>query len=431
MPTSMFRSPRMGVASPRTLAQRNYITPKHPLCLRNNINNIFRRHSNKLVRVLVAASSSDETPPLIDTSTPAENEEPSTQPTEPPSAPFEASVDTSSAPTIAPSGPVTWRGLLQITADKVVKNIWPLLLVHAVCDALIFCLHRLSHRLTNELAVNLLGGGALTPAAIGNMWWLSADSAVANFQTGYQILTVIVFLLAFPVNMLLKTFASCATILICRDDVGETIEKTPWWRPIIGMWRAVPAVRGIWPTVSSIWTRVFTVELLVSAAAIPLQFASLALFTLPLTLPIILALQAAAPAAVLEERSGIDAIKRSRDLVKPIRWTLAIPFVGLVVGQRLAEALKGHLLASMPPRFYKELIEIPGGLLIGGLILSVLLSRMQDVLPYAAFSESKRLESNAETSASSSVVQSGEGSSIEGKKGGEESSEGGNIPAAA
>ena len=279
-----------------------------------------------------------------------------------------------------------------MTAEKVFNNIWPLLLVHLVCDAFIFSLHRISHRITNEMAVNILGGGVLSPAAIGNMWWLSSDPAIANFETGYQYLTVTVFLLAFPVNMLLKTLASCATILICRDDVGEMVERTPWWHPIAGMWRALPAVRAVWPTVASIWTRVFTVELLVSAAAIPLQFASLALITLPLTLPIILALQAAAPAAVLEDRGGIDAIKRSRDLIKPIRWTLAIPFVGLVVGQRLAEAVKGQLLASMPPRFYKELIEIPGGLLIGGLVLSVLLSRMQDVLPYTAFTEAKRKE---------------------------------------
>ena len=34
----------------------------------------------------------------------------------------------------------------------------------------------------------------------------------------------------------------------------------------------------------------------------------------------------------------------------PLRWQLAVPFVGLVVAQRLVEALKGALLTSMPPR---------------------------------------------------------------------------------
>lgn len=34
------------------------------------------------------------------------------------------------------------------------------------------------------VAVRLLGGGLLTPAAIGNMWWLNTDPAIANFKTG-------------------------------------------------------------------------------------------------------------------------------------------------------------------------------------------------------------------------------------------------------
>lgn len=34
------------------------------------------------------------------------------------------------------------------------------------------------------VAVRLLGGGALTPAAIGNMWWLNTDPNIANFTTG-------------------------------------------------------------------------------------------------------------------------------------------------------------------------------------------------------------------------------------------------------
>lgn len=30
------------------------------------------------------------------------------------------------------------------------RNLWPLLLAHLLCDTLVFILHRLSHRLTNE-----------------------------------------------------------------------------------------------------------------------------------------------------------------------------------------------------------------------------------------------------------------------------------------
>jgi hypothetical protein len=307
--------------------------------------------------------------------------------------------DDSSTSSLSPTSsspkdqPVNWRGLLSLAATQVKQNIWPLLLVHCICDVLIFFLHRCSHRLTNELAVNLLGGGALTPAAIGNMWWLSADPAISNFQTGYQILTIIVFLLAFPVNIVLKTVGTCFTIFICKDEAGKKINSnTPWWRPVMGMKRAVPAVRALLSQVSAVWKRVFVVELLVSAAVIPLQFASLAVITLPLTLPLILSLYAAAPIAALDGLHGLDAVKRSHKLIKPIRWALAIPFVGLVVSARGAEALKGQMLAAMPPRFYKELIELPAALLIGGFVLSLLLSRMQDVLPYVAFTEAKRKE---------------------------------------
>ena len=48
--------------------------------------------------------------------------------------------------------------------------------------------------------------------------------------------------------------------------------------------------------------------------------------------------------------SGLAAIKRSWALVRPLRWQLAGPFVGLVVAQRLLDAGKGWLLTSMPPR---------------------------------------------------------------------------------
>ena len=51
----------------------------------------------------------------------------------------------------------------------------------------------------------------------------------------------------------------------------------------------------------------------------PEQFASLAVVTLPLTLPFILDLQAAAAAAGLEGLRGMEAIRRSRQLMRRIR----------------------------------------------------------------------------------------------------------------
>lgn len=81
------------------------------------------------------------------------------------------------------------------------------------------------------------------------------------------------------------------------------------------------------------------------------QFASLAVVTLPITLPFLLDLQAAGAAAVLEGVGGLRAIKRSAALMRRIRWRLAVPFVGITLALRLLDAAKGYLLAHMPPRW--------------------------------------------------------------------------------
>jgi hypothetical protein len=50
----------------------------------------------------------------------------------------------------APVRSVNWRQFLEEAARLVRKNVWVLLMIHFTCDALVFVLHRLSHRLTNE-----------------------------------------------------------------------------------------------------------------------------------------------------------------------------------------------------------------------------------------------------------------------------------------
>ncbi|KAL4439735.1 hypothetical protein ABPG75_002736 [Micractinium tetrahymenae] len=261
------------------------------------------------------------------------------------------------------------------------RNLWPLVVVHGVTDALVFLLHRLSHRATNEVAVRLLGGGMLTPAAIGNMWWLNTDPAIANFRTGYQLFTFAFFLLAFPLNVAIKTWASCATILLCRQARQPGCTDAP--------------LLSCAPQVATLWCPVFVVELLVAAVVVPAQFASLAVVTLPLTLPIILELQAAGPVAALEGGRGVAAMKRSRQMLRSLRWQLAVPFVGLVLAGRLLEGAKASLLNSLPSRFYQELVELPLLVLLGGSLLSILIARMQDVLPMVAYWEARHAEALA------------------------------------
>lgn len=154
--------------------------------------------------------------------------------------------------------------------------------------------------------------------------------------------------------------------------------------------------------VAALWRPVFIVELLVAAVVVPAQFASLAVITLPFTLPLIVELQAAGPAAALEGAllvplqlkcvalivgraavtaavsldgarrcvrcqqrpsirlsclagvRGTAAMARSRALLRGLRWQLAVPFVGLVVAGRLLEGAKAALLSNLPPRWAGE-----------------------------------------------------------------------------
>ena len=69
----------------------------------------------------------------------------------------------------------------------------------------------------------------------------------------------------------------------------------------------IPPVRSMYKNISCIWPkmrtslgRVWLVDLLVAVRVLPLQFASLLLVTLPITMPRLLALQLANPASVVE-----------------------------------------------------------------------------------------------------------------------------------
>lgn len=115
----------------------------------------------------------------------------------------------------------------------IVRNFWSMAFIFALCDLLQFGLHRISHRLTNEVSVMLFSGRGVSADAIGtttrralfdefdprlnvlfdfddnelcfsptyhllsagNMWWLSNDPTIMNFSTGYQPTSLVFFLL--------------------------------------------------------------------------------------------------------------------------------------------------------------------------------------------------------------------------------------------
>ncbi|KAI7840901.1 hypothetical protein COHA_005429 [Chlorella ohadii] len=285
-------------------------------------------------------------------------------------------------------GRPTWLSLLRGCMRLVQANLWPLLLVHCLADAAVFLLHRASHRITNQVAAASLH---LDLSQV-NPWYPVADPAVANFQTGYLPLSALFFLLALPLTVLLKSWASVATIQLCQGTVHTQPDGSApaaWWQPLRGIREGLAALRVLRPQVAALWRRVFAVELLlqlaVAAAVVPSSLSAWGVATLPFALVLVLDLQAAAPAAVAEGLGGKPAVQRSRQLLRSLRWQLAIPFVGLLLGGRALEFAKASLLSSMPARFYTHLVEIPVAVLVGGTALQLWFALWRDVLPFAAY----------------------------------------------
>lgn len=50
----------------------------------------------------------------------------------------------------APAHSQRWRAMLLSCWRLLQRSLWPLVVAHGVTDALVFLLHRLSHRATNE-----------------------------------------------------------------------------------------------------------------------------------------------------------------------------------------------------------------------------------------------------------------------------------------
>lgn len=134
------------------------------------------------------------------------------------------------------------------------------------------------------------------------------------------------------------------------------------------------------------------VDLLVAVRAIPLQGLSLFLIPVPWTLPRILNLQLASPVSLFDGTTschkepqrrrggceawwrsvqngcsailhagehGDDALKKSAQLVEPIRKVLAGPYVGLLLTPKLLAFLGRLFLTSLSPRIAKDVPEIP------------------------------------------------------------------------
>lgn len=274
----------------------------------------------------------------------------------------------------------SWNVSAQLV-KSVTENVGALLLVFLVTESASFLANRVFHRLTNELAISILG---ISLDAVGNPWWLSTNPALDQVNT-YQLITGAVFIIAFPLNVLIRTFQSIYFFLLCKGEgaVGVrsfgTSNGSTKWRDTL------KRCKLLFPSVISLCSSVLLVELFVSIVVVPLQFASLLVFTLPITLPLIMSVQTSVPVAIEENLRGLNALRRSQELMKPIKWSASLPFVGIIVSQRLVEMGKDKIIQAIPQRFYFELIEIPLVIIFVGTIASLFLAMARSVMPYACY----------------------------------------------
>ncbi|EFJ43781.1 hypothetical protein VOLCADRAFT_96154 [Volvox carteri f. nagariensis] len=152
---------------------------------------------------------------------------------------------------------------------------------------------------------------------------------------------------------------------------------------------------GVLPEAGRAFRRVWLVDLQFNMRALPLQ--GLCLLVLPAVwaLPRLMRIQLALPAAVLEGQAGRDALNRSSSLMTSSLAAYGMPFAAVLAAGRLLEYIQGVVLVLIPPRWWREVVEVP--LLIAGafLLLKAAVHRLQDLLPLAAYLELTQQEQEA------------------------------------
>jgi hypothetical protein len=193
--------------------------------------------------------------------------------------------------------------------------------------------------------------------------------------------------------------------------------------PTCGLAAAADAARAALATPGLLW-RAWCADLWASAQSVPLQALALAVVPAPWAVPRLLAIQLAVPAAVLVDTrgggrgsgggqqqegaiaatdgqkasplllffrrtlaSGQHSVRLSCALMQGFRARYAWPFVAAYALGRLVEAARDVLVATVPPRWWADVPEIP---LVGTAALVAvrfLVARAVELLPLAVFLE--------------------------------------------
>ena len=85
----------------------------------------------------------------------------------------------------------------------------PLRSAHGTCLALTECL--------TAVVMQVL---SISPADLGNLWFLGPNPGVATFASRYNILVQLAYVPAFPLTILARTVATSAIALLCCRHPG-------------------------------------------------------------------------------------------------------------------------------------------------------------------------------------------------------------------
>jgi hypothetical protein len=162
--------------------------------------------------------------------------------------------------------------------------------------------------------------------------------------------------------------------------------------------------------VKDVWARqvrgklrqLWEVDIRFNLWSLPLQAACLAVLPVFWAFPRLLAVQLSLPAAVLGGAQGDKALQRSRQLMERFRSSYAWPYAWLIVAGRVLELVRELVLVSMPVRWWTDVVEVPLAATALFAAARVVLLRLQDLLPLAAY-----MQRTAQAAAGSAAAQAG------------------------
>jgi hypothetical protein len=238
------------------------------------------------------------------------------------------------------------------------------------------------------------------------MSWATQDPALSTFQGGYVWLHWLFQGAALPIKIAAQAAATAALFHLATSDPRTGQGRNPFRRLAHAVADALTALRsGL-----SDWRRAYLATALVLLRFLPLGAASILIVPLYWTLPRMVKLQAAVPAAVAEGLGPKAAVERSQRLVGGHVRAFAVPLLLLTLAPRAVLTGRNWLLAALPPRLWTQVQELPLLIAFGSPLLAIVLFRMQELLPIVAYKAAVAAEgSNGQLDADTAAEDTGVG----------------------